>query len=708
MRARARAYLAGLRGAQRRLRGDLRQQGASLHRRLPAVPRGGPLGRRRLRGRAAHGAAGGLRRRRGSTCTATTRPTRRSASPPRSGVGHLILDSFDEIERCERLLDGRQPVLIRVTPGVRPSTHDYVQTGQLDSKFGFGLEDGLAARAIERVLACEHLELVGLHAHIGSQIFELEPYKVAIRALGELAGDWCRMLNVGGGLGIAYTEEDEPPSIESYVEVKVRGVRRGLRAVDADPGRARPLAGRQRRGHRLQRRDREGDPRRSHLHRGRRRDVGQPAADALRRPLRGADRRSGRRTRRHARRRSPGCTASRATSSSATLASPRRRSATSSSRRPPAPTATRWPTTTTAVPRPPVIFCSGGDARVVVRRETYEDLTARDVSEPVRIGLLGHGTVGGAFAELLAERADAVAAATGRRPELAGVLTRSGGRLRADPRRLRRARRADRRHRPRPRLRQPGARGRKAGRHGEQAAAGPARGRALRSRPRGRRAASLRGRGRRRDPDHPRDPGELRRDRDLKVFGIVNGTTNFILSEMASTGAGFEETLARAQELGYAEADPTEDVNGADAAAKMAILARLAFHTPVSLDRGPLRGDRASPARRPRLREGARPVAEAARRRRAPRRGDQRARLPLLPLPGASAGAGRGAVQRGDGRGPVDNRGDDVGPRRRRHRDRLGRARRRRLDPRRRGAGPRDAPGAPDRHRRRPPRSTCT
>jgi homoserine dehydrogenase len=69
-----------------------------------------------------------------------------------------------------------------------------------------------------------------------------------------------------------------------------------------------------------------------------------------------------------------------------------------------------------------------------------------------------------------------------------------------------------------------------------------------------------------------------------KVFGIVNGTTNFILSEMASTGAAYEAVLARAQELGYAEADPSDDVNGADAAAKMAILARLAFHTPVALD----------------------------------------------------------------------------------------------------------------------------
>ena len=159
----------------------------------------------------------------------------------RSGVGHLILDSFDEIERCERLLDGPQDVLVRVTPGIKPSTHDYVQTGQLDSKFGFGIEDGLAARAIERVLASDVLNLTGLHAHIGSQIFELEPYALAIRALGELAGDWCRVVNVGGGLGVAYTAEDEPPSIDAYVDVKVRGVAEvfgeGVRIL-VEPGRS--------------------------------------------------------------------------------------------------------------------------------------------------------------------------------------------------------------------------------------------------------------------------------------------------------------------------------------------------------------------------------------------------------------------------------------------------------------------------------------
>jgi diaminopimelate decarboxylase len=159
----------------------------------------------------------------------------------RAGIRHLILDSFDEIERCERLLDEPQRVLIRVTPGIKPSTHDYITTGQLDSKFGFGLEDGLAARAVERVLASEKLELVGLHAHIGSQIFELEPYALAIRALGELAGDWCRVVNVGGGLGVAYTPDDHPPSVHEYAAVKVGAIRDYLGpdvAIVDEPGRA--------------------------------------------------------------------------------------------------------------------------------------------------------------------------------------------------------------------------------------------------------------------------------------------------------------------------------------------------------------------------------------------------------------------------------------------------------------------------------------
>lgn len=158
-----------------------------------------------------------------------------------SRVGHLILDSFDEIERCERLLDRPQDVLIRVTPGIRPSTHSFIQTGQLDSKFGFGLEDGTAARAVERVLASPALNLVGLHAHIGSQIFELEPYRLEVEALASLNGDWCRILDLGGGLGIAYETGEKPPSVSEYARVKLDAVRAhfgtGVKVL-VEPGRS--------------------------------------------------------------------------------------------------------------------------------------------------------------------------------------------------------------------------------------------------------------------------------------------------------------------------------------------------------------------------------------------------------------------------------------------------------------------------------------
>jgi diaminopimelate decarboxylase len=164
-----------------------------------------------------------------------------------AGVGHIVCDSFDEIERLDAILDRPQRVMIRVTPGIKANTHSYIQTGQLDSKFGFGLEDGLALRAIEAIRASSYLRLVGLHAHIGSQIFELEPYVKTIEALGSLAGDAAlgadelELLNVGGGLGIAYEAGDEPPSIESYVDVKMSGVERVFDPVPrilVEPGRS--------------------------------------------------------------------------------------------------------------------------------------------------------------------------------------------------------------------------------------------------------------------------------------------------------------------------------------------------------------------------------------------------------------------------------------------------------------------------------------
>lgn len=164
-----------------------------------------------------------------------------------AGVGHIVCDSFDEVERLDAMLDRPQQVMIRVTPGIKANTHSFIQTGQLDSKFGFGLEDGLAAGGIEAIRGSSNLRLAGLHAHIGSQIFELEPYVKTIEALARLAdeaglsGDELRLLNVGGGLGIAYEPGDNPPSIEEYVDVKVKGVERvfgGAPRILVEPGRS--------------------------------------------------------------------------------------------------------------------------------------------------------------------------------------------------------------------------------------------------------------------------------------------------------------------------------------------------------------------------------------------------------------------------------------------------------------------------------------
>src|SRR4051794_2597382 len=205
-------------------------------------------------------------------------------------------------------------------------------------------------------------------------------------------------------------------------------------------------------------------------------------------------------------------------------------------------------------------------------------------SKPVRIGLLGRGTVGGAFADLLAERAEAVAAATGVRAELAGVLTREEGDFEAilaasdllveliggtDPARdyVLAALRAGK----------PVVTANKqllAQHGGELFAVAREAGVQLRF------EAAVAGV----IPIVRAIQESFGATEISKVFGIVNGTTNFILTEMAASGAGYDEVLARAQELGYAEADPSDDVSGGDAAAKMAILARLAFHTPVTLD----------------------------------------------------------------------------------------------------------------------------
>lgn len=294
-----------------------------------------------------------------------------------AGVGHVIVDSFDEIARLDALLERSQEVLIRVTPGIKADTHTYVQTGQLDSKFGFGLEDGLAARAIEAVRASRHLRLAGIHAHIGSQIFELEPYARVIEALARLAGPDCRILNVGGGLGIAYVAEDEPPSIDAYVEVKVSGVRRVFDPVPrilVEPGRS--LVGNA--GVTVYRIGtvKEIPGIRTYV------AVDGGMSDNMRPMLYGARYEALVANRAGAVPDTPATIAGMHCESGdilvrdAMLAAPR----TGDVLVTPATGAYGFGLASNynGVPRPPVIFCKGGDARVVVRRETYEDLIARD------------------------------------------------------------------------------------------------------------------------------------------------------------------------------------------------------------------------------------------------------------------------------------------------------------------------------------------
>jgi diaminopimelate decarboxylase len=134
------------------------------------------------------------------------------------GVGYVVIDSFDEIERLKALVEDRQKVLVRVTPGVKAHTFEAAQTGQNDSKFGFSLKGGEAVKAIEAIRAAPNLDLVGLHAHIGSQITNLQEFEEEIDAVAVLADPSFSILNIGGGLGISYLPSDTPPSITSYVE----------------------------------------------------------------------------------------------------------------------------------------------------------------------------------------------------------------------------------------------------------------------------------------------------------------------------------------------------------------------------------------------------------------------------------------------------------------------------------------------------------
>jgi diaminopimelate decarboxylase len=292
-----------------------------------------------------------------------------------AGVGHIVLDSFEDIVRLERLaaeLGRVQEVLIRVTPDVAGDTHRAMSTGQADSKFGFSIAE--AREAITRLATMAHLQLVGVHFHIGSQLFELEPFRVAVRAIAEL-GEFP-VYNLGGGLAAAYTAAQHPPAIGEYVDALVGALHEligtGVRLL-LEPGRALvanstvTLYTVETVKHNVS----------SWV------AVDGGMSDNLRPMLYGA--------------------AYEAVIADRVLASPTERCHIAGKHcesgdvivrdaalpDPAAGDILATPATGAygyslannynGVPRPPVVFCRSGSARLVVRRETYEDLSARDV-----------------------------------------------------------------------------------------------------------------------------------------------------------------------------------------------------------------------------------------------------------------------------------------------------------------------------------------
>lgn len=172
-----------------------------------------------------------------------------------AGVGHVVVDNFRELvlaSDAAASLGRRQPVLLRVTPGVDPHTHAYVSTGVVDSKFGLPLVGGRAEEALVQALASPSLQVVGLHYHLGSQITETEPYRKAAEVVLEFAGRMkerhgleLREYSVGGGIAVPYTRDAETPTVAAYADTIVGALQEGCTAhglppprLTVEPGRA--------------------------------------------------------------------------------------------------------------------------------------------------------------------------------------------------------------------------------------------------------------------------------------------------------------------------------------------------------------------------------------------------------------------------------------------------------------------------------------
>ncbi|MCM2590596.1 diaminopimelate decarboxylase [Rossellomorea marisflavi] len=171
------------------------------------------------------------------------------------GIGCIVVDNFHELELIGAILaerGGSTKVLLRVTPGIEAHTHDYILTGQEDSKFGFDLGNGQAEEAMKKAVAMEGIELLGLHCHIGSQIFETTGFILAARKIIDTVASWKeqhgfvpQVINLGGGFGIRYTNEDQPIPPAQYVKdmitvVKEEVERHGLDMPEIwiEPGRS--------------------------------------------------------------------------------------------------------------------------------------------------------------------------------------------------------------------------------------------------------------------------------------------------------------------------------------------------------------------------------------------------------------------------------------------------------------------------------------
>jgi diaminopimelate decarboxylase len=294
----------------------------------------------------------------------------------RHRVGLIVIDNFDEIDRLATLIAdgeglegaaGGQPVLLRVNPDVRGETHEKISTGQADSKFGFATAD--LGEAIARVEGVGGLSLQGLHAHIGSQLLELEPFRQACRELAELGGAFP-VLDVGGGLGVPYVEGQPAPDADEYLGAIVGALdgRRGRLLVE--PGRALTATA----GVTLY----TVESVKQNVSRWVAVDGGM--SDNLRPMLYGAAYEA------HVADRFGGATECVLAGKHCESGDVIVRHAVLDDPRPgdvivtPATGAYGFAMANNynGVPRPPVIFCAGGRAREVVRRESFEDLVGRD------------------------------------------------------------------------------------------------------------------------------------------------------------------------------------------------------------------------------------------------------------------------------------------------------------------------------------------